>query len=379
MKIALMSPYDFAVPGGVNSHVTHLAEQFVQKDHEVHVLAPCSQPLETVNGNPVVTLGRSLPVPAGGSIAHLSFSVWKDREIKSHFRTEDFDVVHVHEPFMPFLSWLVVWRSPTVTVGTFHAFNERARRLLLWKPLLRYTARRLDGRIAVSNAALKYVSRHYPGDYEIIPNGVDVDHFSAPRSRRPEFDDGRLNILFVGRAEKRKGLTNLIGAYSRLKWEFPDLRLIVVGPDNPDGDAARAMAERGIDDIVFVGRVTDEELPTYHHSADIFCSAAIGRESFGIVLLEAMAAGLPLVATGIEGHASIVTDGKQGLLFPPRDEEALAGALRRLITDAGLRKKLGSAGSAMVEDYRWDRVADRVLDFYEEVSSSAGQHAPSAG
>ena len=372
-----MTPYDFAVPGGVNGHVSHLADQFSKKGHSVQLLAPCSKPIEHINGHPVIPLGRSLPIPAGGSIAHISFSVWKDRQIRAHLRDEAFDVVHVHEPFMPFLSWMVVLGSPTVTVGTFHAFNERARRLLIWKPLLRYTARRLDGRIAVSNAAREYVSRHYPGEYEIIPNGVDVDHFSAARPRLPELDDGRLNILFVGRAEKRKGLRHLLGAYSRLKWEFPDLRLIVVGPGNPDADASRVMAERGIDDVVFIGRVSDDELPGYHRSADIFCSPAICRESFGLVLLEAMAAGLPVVATNIAGHAGVVTHGEQGLLVPPCDEQALIDAIRTLINDAALRRRLGSTGRQMVEDYRWERVAERVLDYYRSVSARVSSQSAS--
>lgn len=370
MKIALVSPYDLAYPGGVKSHVLHLAAEFAKKEHDIQLLAPCARGTTEISGFRVMPLGRSVPVPAGGSIAHLSFSVWKDRRIRALLRSEAFDIVHVHEPFMPFLPWQVVWASPATTVGTFHAFNERTRRLLIWKPLLRYTARRLDGRIAVSRAALKYVSRHFSGEYTVIPNGVDVDWFSQHRPPLPELDDGRINILFVGRAEKRKGLIYLLGAFSRLRWTIPNLRLIVVGPGNPDRDAAALIAERGVEDVVFTGPVGDDMLPRYHHSAHIFCSPSIGRESFGMVLAEAMAASLPIVATNIEGHASVINHGEQGLLVNPRDEVALEGGLRMLIEDTEFRRRLGAVAREKVEEYRWERVAQRVMNYYQSIPST---------
>lgn len=375
MKIALTSPYDFAVVSGVNAHVLHLARQFVSTGHTVHIMAPCSQRISEVDGVRLISLGRPVPVPAGGSVARLSFSVWKDRIIRSHFRKEAFDIVHVHEPFMPFISWQLVWASTTTTIGTFHAYNEQGRRLLIWKPLLRYTARRLDGRIAVSRAAFAYVSRYYPGEYEVIPNGVDVDHFAAPTPRLVEFNDGKLNILFVGRAEKRKGLIYLLAAYSRLKWAHPNLRLIVVGPGNPDADAAALIAERGIEDVVFAGSVPYEDLPAYYHSADLFCSPAIGRESFGMVLAEAMAAGAPVVASNIAGHASVIADGQQGILVPPRDPDALAEKIGMLLDDRALAARLAAAGRAKAEEYRWERISRRVMNFYETVSARVSRNA----
>ena len=181
----------------------------------------------------------------------------------------------------------------------------------------------------------------------------------------PEFRDGKINILFVGRLEKRKGLRYLLDAYSRLKWDFPNTRLIVVGPGNPDKYCYRILAERSLEDVVFVGAVDHVMLPRYYQTADIYCSPAIGKESFGIVLLEAMAASKPIVASRIQGYADVVTDGHQGLLAPPQDGEGLAAALARLIQDPDLRRKLGANGRADVNQYAWQKVATRVVDYYQ--------------
>jgi len=376
LKIALVSPYDFAYPGGVTLHIAELAGQFRDMGHTVKILTPCSSSFDGPDGVDILPCGRPVPIPTAGSVARVSFSVWLQPRLKRMLQEEGFDVVHVHEPFMPFLPWVVTDISPTTTVATFHAFNEHSRRYWFWKPVFNRLARNLDGRIAVSPAARKYVSRHYPGDYRIIPNGIDVARFSEPVPPLPELSDGKLNILFVGRLEKRKGLRYLLGAYSTLKWEFPDLRLVVVGPGTPDADSWRIIGERSIQDLVITGPVSNEDLSRYYQAADIFCSPATGRESFGIVLLEAMASSTPVVASDIGGYSSVVTHGKQGLLVEPQNEKALADALRTLIADASLRRRMALAGRESVEEYRWDRVAARVLEFY---ASAAKVRAARAG
>jgi len=376
LKIALVSPYDFAYQGGVIVHIAALAGQLQAIGHTVKILAPCSSSFDGMEGLDIVPCGRPVPIPSAGSVARLSLSVWLQPRLKNMLRDEAFDVVHVHEPFMPFLPWVVTDISPATTVATFHAYNERARRYWFWKPVFNRLARNLDGRIAVSPAARDYVSYHYPGEYEIIPNGIRIEHFSEPAPPLPELRDGKLNILFVGRLEKRKGLRYLLGAYSTLKWEFPDLRLVVVGPGTPDPDSWRIVGERSIQDLVIVGAVSDEDLPRYYQAADIFCSPATGRESFGIVLLEAMASSTPIVATDIGGFSSVVTHGEQGLLVEPQSERALVDALRTLIADASLRRRMALAGREHVEEYGWDRVATRVLDVYASASRVRAARVP---
>lgn len=367
MKIALVSPYDFAYPGGVTAHISHLAYQFQREGHTVRVLAPSSQPPDSIGVDYLYPLGRPVPVPSGGSIARISLSVWLGRRIRQLLEQERFDIVHLHEPLAPFLPMCVLYLSRSVNVGTFHAYHGSNRLYWLTRRPLTPLFHRLQGRIAVSKPAMEFVSRYFPGDYRIIPNGIDVDHFARPVAPIPDFWDGRRNLLFVGRLEKRKGLKYLLGAFSRLKWDYPDLRLIVVGPGQPDGESCRLMGERNVRDVVFVGPVPYRDLPRYYHSAHIFCSPATGKESFGIVLLEAMATGRPLVATDIPGYASVVRHGVEGLLVPPGDEEALAGAIRTLLDNPQLQAVMGARGRMRAQEFRWERVAQRVLDYYREL------------
>jgi len=369
VKIALMSPYDFAYPGGVTSHVSHLAEEFARLGHAVTVIAPVSQAVDPPAGAKLIQVGRPIPVPTNGSVARISGSVWHEPRIRGLMKREEFDVVHVHEPFMPIMPWLVIHGARATTIGTFHAFSERGLRLWFWKPVLRYVDRSLDGRIAVSEASRSYFSRRFPGEYTVIPNGIDYNHFSAVAPRLPAFNDGRVNIVFVGRMEKRKGLRYLLAAYSNLKWEFPQLRLIVVGPGAIDPEAQRVMSERNIKDVVFTGPVPYKDLPMYYQAADIFCAPAVGRESFGIVIAEAMAAGRAIVASDIPGFRSVVAHGHQALLVKPRSEESLTAGLKTLILDPELRSRLGHRAHASAEQYSWDRVAVRVLEYYETVAA----------
>ena len=273
-------------------------------------------------------------------------------------------MVHLHEPLMPVLPLTVLQSSDALNVGTFHAFYGRFRNYGWSHLLLKHWFQKLDGLIAVSPAARQYVSRFFPGDYRIIPNGIDVDHFAQARSRIPELDDGKTNILFVGRLEKRKGLRYLLEAYGKLKWDHPNIRLLVVGPGNLDKDCYRTLGERNLQDVVFLGNVSYQDLPSYYASADICCAPATGRESFGIVLLEAMAAGKPIVATSIEGYSGVISHGEQGLLVPPRDSTSLADALSLLVRDSDLRQQLGSTGRSAVDQYRWEKVARSVMDYY---------------
>ncbi|MBO20448.1 MAG: glycosyltransferase family 4 protein [SAR202 cluster bacterium] len=371
MKIGMVSPYDFTWPGGVTAHVAQLARELGRSGHEVQVLAPHSPSRECQDSDLLVPLGRSVPLPSGGSIARVSLSWWLYPKIRALLKKEKFDIIHLHEPMAPILPLCVLEFSDTVNVGTFHASYARQHLYRMSSPIIKRWQQRLHGNIAVSPAAQRYVNNTFPGDYEIIPNGIDYDHFSANVRPFPKYQDGKLNILFVGRLEKRKGLRYLLEAYGRLKWEMPDIRLIVVGPGNPDRESYRVISSQNLQDVEFVGRASYEYLPRYYASADIFCSPATGAESFGIVLLEAMAAGKPVVASDIEGYRGIITHGEQGLLFPKKDSGALADTLRVLARDPELRQKLGGQGNRSAEDFRWEVVASRVENYYETCLQAA--------
>ena len=371
MKIGMVSPYDFTWPGGVTAHVAQLARELGRSGHEVQVLAPHSPSRECQDSDLLVPLGRSVPLPSGGSIARVSLSWWLYPKVRALLKKEKFDIIHLHEPMAPILPLCVLEFSDTVNVGTFHASYARQHLYRMSSPIIKRWQQRLHGNIAVSPAAQRYVNNTFPGDYEIIPNGIDYDHFSSNVRPFPKYQDGKLNILFVGRLEKRKGLRYLLEAYGRLKWEMPDIRLIVVGPGNPDRESYRVISSQNLQDGEFVGRASYEYLPRYYASADIFCSPATGAESFGIVLLEAMAAGKPVVASDIEGYRGIITHGEQGLLFPKKDSGALADTLRVLARDPELRQKLGGQGNRSAEDFRWEVVAGRVENYYETCLQAA--------
>ena len=378
IKIALISPYDQAFFGGVTNHINSLAAQFRGWGHTARIIAPCSAP-HRVDDEDFIPMGRPVPVPSGGSIARVSFSIWLRPRIKALLQKEAFDVIHLHEPMAGFvtLNTLAVSKSlNSVNIGTFHTYRGTKLYKIGGVKLGMPYIRRLHGRIAVSQPAYQFISRHFPAEYEIIPNGVEVDSFSEA-APFPHLRDGMINLLFVGRLEKRKGLKYLLSAYSKLKWDWPNLRLIVVGPGKPDDDSYRIMGERNLKDVVFVGRVSDEEKARYYKSADIFCSPATGKESFGIVLLEAMAAGKPVVASDIEGHSSVLTHDHDGLLVPPKNDQALADSIAKLLHDPDLRTRIAASGRRKVEEFRWERVAGRVLGYYESLLD--GRHARDKG
>jgi len=367
MKIALVSPYDLAVPGGVNSHIHHLAEHFVARGHEVRLIAPAS---DVRNLSPLaIVVGRPRSIPAGGSIARMAISPRLADPVRRVLAEEQFDVVHVHEPLVSFMTIQFLRFSKAVNVGTFHAARESGARLYTYtRRLLKHCFRRLDGKIAVSQAAAALIAPHFPGYYNIIPNGVDVERFAAAQPL-PELGDGMVNILSVGRLETRKGQRFLLRAFADVKAQRPEARLVIVGGYNERQRRAyeRWVAEHNLRDVVFAGYVRDDELPRYHRSAQVFCAPNTGNESQGIILLEAMAAGCPVVASNIGGFAGVVTHGVEGLLVRPKDSEALAEALLQLVDDPEMRRSMGERGREAAQQYSWERVSQRVLSYYERL------------
>lgn len=362
MKIGLVCPYIYPENGGVAQHVRFLYENLRQRGHDVRVLTASHGPQRSSEGD-IIRLGVGFSVPINASMGTLTFSPRYLSQIGAMLDREQFDMLHFHEPFVPFLSLFLLRESASVNVATFHAYAGFSPSYEFGSRALRGYAARLHGRIAVSAAARHFIDRFFPGDYKVIPNGVDVGRFAGavPIAR---WQDGTPNVLFVGRHEPRKGLLDLLKAHRILRKTGSQTRLLVVGSGPQEREARRYVATRGLQGVEFLGRVSDAQKAQLFRTADVFASPATGGESFGIVLLEAMAAGTPIVCSDIHGYKGVVRRGREGLLVPPRDPKELALAIHRLLDDPTLRREMGAAGQARAEEFSWPRVTAKVDDYY---------------
>jgi phosphatidylinositol alpha-mannosyltransferase len=374
VRIALVSPYDFVHPGGVNDHVAHLAEQLQRLGHTVTIVAPVARDQPVPEG--VLAISRSITtVKSGGSNSRVSLSPRASGHIKELLQARNLDVVHLHNPLTPVVCANFLRHRDlaprTAMVATLHEYRADKNPLFtLGDPLIHRWIEKLDGRIAVSEAGRRFNNAHFPGKYVVIPNGIDVTRFDD-KSVRPieRYRDGRPTVLFLGRLEYRKGFRYLLRAWPWVREIIPDARLLVVGAYSKRHKRPYLLyaRENNIGGIRFVGRVSRVALPRYYRSADVFCAPSIGFESFGIVLLEGMAAGVPVVASDIPGYRGVVDDGVQGVLVPPRDPPTIAKAIIDLLQDPARRGRMGRAGRQKAKRYDWPRVAREVLDFYEQV------------
>ena len=362
MKIGLVTPYVYPLPGGVNEHVRFLYENLRLRGHDVRILTS-SHGLQRSSEGDVIRIGKGFSMPSNGSVGTITFSPRYVSQVQKVLDRERFDLLHFHEPFVPFLSPIVLRQSTSVNVATFHAYGGFSPAYELGKRALRGYAGRLHGRIAVSAAASHFVDRFFPGDYKVIPNGVDLGRFqrAVPIAR---WQDGTPNVLFVGRLEDRKGLPHLLKAFRLMRKSGIECRLLVAGSGPQEREDRRYVMTRGLTNVVFLGRVTDSEKSQLFKTADVFVSPATGRESFGIVLLEAMASGTPIVCSDIHGYKGVVQRGRQAILVPPHDAKALAAGISELVADSALRAQMGAAGLARAEQFSWEHVTAKVEDYY---------------
>ncbi len=376
MRIALVSPYSWTYQGGVNRHVEALAEQFIARGDHVRVLAPWDPPdrltrrlhrsaTPELRQQPdyLVPLGRSIGVGANGAVSNLSIFPEGLVRMRRELRSGAYDVIHVHEPPAPLISWDANTFRGAPVVGTFHAYAT--------KPVPNHVAsllgarrvfNQLSARIAVSEAAAWTGRRWFGGDYTIVPNGVDV----AAAHQGPKTPSAELRLLFVGRAEERKGLPVLLAAFQALVEHVP-ARLTVVGADPAEVHSAIADPDLAAH-VETPGKVSDAELWAALGEADLLCAPSLSGESFGMVLIEAMASGTPPVASAIAGYSDVVSDGVDGVLVPPADPQALGEELLALAHEPERRAALGAAGRASAERYAWPRVAEEVTEVYERAA-----------
>jgi len=382
MKIALVTPYEYPYPGGVTEHVSHLDHWLRDWGHDVKIIASCAEDAENIPDN-VIRISTSITaVPFGGSVGRVTLSPRIYLPVKRLLRKERFDIIHLHEPLTPTLPLFVLRHSQTLNVGTFHAFREK-RHLALETvaALVQPFVDKLDAKICVSQAALELVSYYFPGEYIIIPNGIDVQHFGSPHIEPIErFADGRPNILFVGRLEKRKGFRFLMRAYPYIVEAIPDARLIVVGAYSKEDKEpfVRYARMHRLNGAKFIGRVSSEDLARYYKTCDVFCAPSTGSESFGIVLLEATAPGKPIVATDIPGYRSVLEDGQEGLIVESENEHALAQGIVTLLRDPTLRQQMGQRGRRKAARYDWPIIARQILDLYERLITQRTEAAHNA-
>jgi phosphatidylinositol alpha-mannosyltransferase len=362
MKIGLVSPYVYPLPGGVTEHVRYLYEGLRLRGHDVRIITS-SHGLQRSSEGDVIRLGKGFSMPTNGSVGTVTLSPRYVSQVNKMLERERFDLLHFHEPFVPFLSLVVLRQSTSVNIATFHAYAGFSPSYEFGSRVLGGYADRLHGRIAVSAAARHFIDRFFPGDYKVIPNGVDVDRYrkAVPLAR---WQDGTRNVLFVGRHEPRKGLVELLKAFRILRKTGCECRLLVVGSGPQEREARRYVMTRRLGGVEFLGRVSDDEKAQLFKTADVYVSPATGRESFGIVLLEAMAAGTAIVCSDIHGYKGVVRRGTDGLLVPPRKPKALAAAIGTLLADDELRARMGRSGTLRAEEFSWERVTAKVEDYY---------------
>jgi len=384
-SIAIVTQAYHPSVGGVTEHVAGTARALRARGNRVTIITsgPSGNGAHPGDADAhVVRLGRNVVLPFNG--AENNFTVgWglrgKLAALIGPEATARFDVVHVHSPLSPVLPLLALDVAAPPVVGTVHTTSDSDWLLRLFKrPLTRFAAR-LDHVVAVSEPARDYVARHVPLRATILPNGVDLARFRPGVPRLPRFDDGVPNVLFVGRFDPRKGIPELLRACEAVARSGISFRLILVGDGRLRAEAERLSRGALRGRVHFEGRVGHDRLPAYYASADMFCSPARAGESFGMVLLEAMALGVPVIATDLPGHRSILRDGVEGMLVPRRDPAALAAAIRRLLETPEERRRMGANGLARSAGYGWDTIAKRLEEIYDAVVANRNGQARFGG
>ncbi|TLF79506.1 glycosyltransferase family 4 protein [Nocardia cyriacigeorgica] len=364
MKIGMVCPYSFDVPGGVQAHVVELARVMIERGHKVSVLAPASD--STPLPEFVVSAGRAVAIPYNGSVARLSFGPTAYTRIRRWIDGNDFDVLHIHEPNAPSLSMLALKIAEGPIVATFHTSTTKSLVLSTFQGVLRPYHEKISGRIAVSELARRWQVEALGSDAVEIPNGVDVASF-ARAPMLPGYPRPGGTVLFLGRYdEPRKGMAVLLGALPDLVRRHPEIEILIVGR----GDEERLRKEAGphAGHLRFLGQVSDAEKASAMRSADVYVAPNLGGESFGIILIEAMAAGTAVVASELDAFRRVLRDGTAGLLVPVGDSAALATALDSVLTDEARRTELVRSATQVVGEYDWPVVAEQILRVYETVT-----------
>lgn len=364
MRIGIVCPYSWDIPGGVSAHVADLAEALIRMGHFVSVLAPAE--FDELLPAYVVSTGKPRAVKYNGSVARLSFGPLAARKVSKWIEEGEFDVLHVHEPLAPSLSVLACWAAKGPIVATWHSSMDRSRMMLTLSKLAQTAMEKVSARIAVSEAARATLMKHIDGDAVVIPNGVDVGAFS---NAKPMFGWPGLSqsIVFLGRGdEPRKGLAVLVAAYPEIRRQHPNVRLLIAGPGEP-ADTLKPLSKEDRASVTVLGMVATQDKASVLASGTIYVAPNTGGESFGIVLLEAMATGTPVVASDLEAFKRVLDEGRAGVTFENENPADLAKVVSDLLADPSRRIELGKQGRLRAAEFDWSVVAQRIVDVYESI------------
>jgi phosphatidylinositol alpha-mannosyltransferase len=364
MKIGIVCPYSWDIPGGVSAHVADLAEALIRMGHEVSVLAPAE--FDELLPDYVVSTGKPRAVKYNGSVARLSFGPIAARKVSKWIEDGEFDVLHVHEPLAPSLSVLACWAAKGPIVATWHSSMDKSRMMLTLSKLAQTAMEKVSARIAVSEAARATLIKHVGGDAVVIPNGVDISTFT---NAKPMFGwpGANQSIVFLGRGdEPRKGLSVLVEAYPEIRRQHPQVRLLIAGPGEPD-DTLKKLSREDRASVTVLGMVAPQDKASVLASGTIYVAPNTGGESFGIVLLEAMASGTPVVASDLEAFKRVLDNGKAGITFENENSQDLATVVSNLLSDSIRRTELSAQGKLRAAEFDWSVVAERIVDVYESI------------
>lgn len=364
LKIGMVSPYGWDVPGGVQSHIRELAEHFISLGHEVSVIAPVSDE-ESVTDRWLVSAGRPVPIPFNGSVARVLFGPIAASRVRQWIAQGDFDLLHMHEPGIPSISLLACWAAEGAMVGTFHASTPKLRAIASVGPLIEPMIEKLSARIAVSDMAQETLKNLYGTEAVVIPNGIDCARFTPPSPRSYSSQPQEIRIGFMGRFEEgRKGLPLLLEAFPKIVKAIPTVKLVVVGP----GESAKILSKLDphiASRIVFLGRVSEAGKVEFLNSLDLYIAPNTGGESFGIILAEAMAAGAPVLASDIPAFVDLLSFGSSGVTFANEDSVDLARKCIDLLKNAPRLQELSENGLHSAIRFDWSSVASQIMSVYE--------------
>ncbi len=374
LRIGMVCPYGWDVPGGVQMHIRELAEHFIELGHHVSVISPVSDE-ESVTDSWLVNAGRPVPIPFNGSVARVLFGPIAASRVRQWIAQGDFDVLHMHEPGIPSISLLACWAAEGAMVGTFHASTPKMRAISSVGPLIEPMIEKLSARIAVSEMAQATLNNLYGTEAVVIPNGIDFARFKAAGEVRRRENGAPFRIGFLGRFEEtRKGLPLLLEALPKILKAVPDLELVVAGPGEPLKVMARVDPQVS-KHITFLGRLSESEKVEFLSSLDLYVAPNTGGESFGIILAEAMASGTPVLASDIQAFVDLLSVGDSGVNFASEDSNDLAKKVIELLRNSARLQELAENGLVSAIRFDWGSVASQIMSVYEVAMTGQGKVA----